>query len=156
MCEQEFIEMKIPAKPKYLGVARLTLSAIASQMGFDYEIIEDLKIATSEAITNGIKHGYKGKQDGQISIRFGIYSNRLEIIVTHTGERFDVNHAKMNIGPYHERQQTNILHEGGLGLYLIDSIMDVVEYFQNEGVTVVMTKYLEGEKVESIGKVTSP
>ena len=32
----EYIEMKIPAKPDYLGVIRLTLSGIASRMGYTY------------------------------------------------------------------------------------------------------------------------
>jgi len=155
MAEHEYIEMKIPAKPEYIGVIRLTLSGIASRMGFDYEIIEDLKIATSEAITNGIMHGYKGKMNEEISIRFGILSNRLEVIVAHTGEQFDFDKVRVNIGPHHERKQTNKLHEGGLGLFLMNSLMDEVKFIQNEGVTVVMTKYLEGEQVDSIESIVS-
>ena len=48
----DYIEIKIPAKPDYLGVIRLTLSGIASRMGYTYEVIEDIKIALSEACTN--------------------------------------------------------------------------------------------------------
>ena len=55
----DYIEMKIPAKPEYVGVIRLTLSGIASRMGFTYDLIEDLKIAASEAITNAVQHAYK-------------------------------------------------------------------------------------------------
>ncbi|KQL51041.1 serine/threonine protein kinase [Heyndrickxia shackletonii] len=151
----EYIEMKIPAKPEYVGIIRLTLSGIASRMGFDYENIEDLKIAVSEAITNAIQHGYKGSKEGQISITFGIYSDRLEVVVVDSGKSFDFEKVKGMIGPYHERNQTDLLNEGGLGLYLIKSLMDEVEILQNEGVTVVMTKYLEGEQVETDGKIVS-
>jgi len=151
----ENIEMKIPAKPEYVGVIRLTLSGIASRMGFDYEIIEDLKIAVSEAITNAIQHGYKGSIGGQISITFGIYSDRMEVIVADSGKSFDYSGVKGNLGPYHERNQTELLKEGGLGLYLIESLMDEVKILQNEGVTVVMIKYLEGEQVETNGKIVS-
>lgn len=151
----ENIEMKIPAKPEYVGVIRLTLSGIASRMGFDYEIIEDLKIATSEAITNAIQHGYKGGIGGTIAIFFGIFPDRLEVVIADSGRSFDFSEVKGNIGPYHERKQTDLLHEGGLGLYLIESLMDEVKILQNEGVTVLMTKYLEGEQVETNGKIVS-
>ncbi len=45
----DFIEMKVPAKAEYVGVIRLSISGIASRMGFSYEAIEDLKVALSEA-----------------------------------------------------------------------------------------------------------
>ena len=54
----DYIEMKIPAKPDYLGVIRLTLSGIANRMGYTYEEIEDIKIALSEACTNAVQHAY--------------------------------------------------------------------------------------------------
>ena len=40
----DLIEMKIPAKPEYVGIIRLTLSGVASRMGYVYEEIEDLKL----------------------------------------------------------------------------------------------------------------
>lgn len=55
----DLIEMKIPAKPEYVGIIRLTLSGVASRMGYVYEEIEDLKIAVSEACTNAVQHAYK-------------------------------------------------------------------------------------------------
>lgn len=44
----DFIEMKVPAKSDYVGVARLTASGLANRMGFSYEEIEDLKVAISK------------------------------------------------------------------------------------------------------------
>lgn len=61
----DYIEVKIPAKPEFVGVIRLTLSGIASRMGFAYEEIEDLKIATSEACTNAVQHAYKQNEQGK-------------------------------------------------------------------------------------------
>lgn len=37
----DYIEMKSPAKPEYVGIIRLTLSGIASKMGYSYDDIED-------------------------------------------------------------------------------------------------------------------
>ncbi|MCY8499792.1 anti-sigma B factor RsbW, partial [Bacillus atrophaeus] len=30
----DYIEMKIPAEPEYVGIVRLTLSGVASRMGY--------------------------------------------------------------------------------------------------------------------------
>ena len=40
------------------------------------------------------------------------------------------------------------LREGGLGLYLIETLMDEVKVHHQEGVTIFMTKHVEGEQVE--------
>ncbi|MBS4202312.1 anti-sigma B factor RsbW [Bacillus sp. FJAT-49732] len=144
----DYIEMKIPAMPEYVGVIRLTLSGIASRMGFTYDLIDDLKIAVSEAITNAVQHAYKKDEGGEIVVGFALYQNRLEVMVADSGKSFDLNKARDEMGPYNENSQIEFLREGGLGLYLIESLMDEVKIHQNEGVTVFMTKYLEGEQVE--------
>jgi len=144
----DYIEMKIPAMPEYVGVIRLTLSGIASRMGFTYDLIDDLKIAVSEAITNAVQHAYKKDEGGEVVVGFGLYQDRLEVMVADSGKSFDINKARDEIGPYNENSQIEFLREGGLGLYLIESLMDEVKIHQNEGVTVFMTKYLEGEQVE--------
>jgi len=144
----DFIEMKIPAKPEYVGVIRLTLSAIASRMGFAFDEIEDLKIATSEACTNAVQHAYKMENPGEVAVGFGLYENRLEVMVADNGKSFDFQSARKQVGPYQENEPIEFMREGGLGLYLIETLMDEVVIHQKEGVTVFMIKYLEGEQVE--------
>lgn len=144
----DYIEMKIPAKAEFVGVIRLTLSGIASRMGFVYDEIEDLKIATSEACTNAVQHAYKRNEQGEVVIGFGLYNNRLEVMVSDSGKSFDFKAARQEIGPYDQTDSVEFLREGGLGLYLIETLMDEVRIHHKEGVTVFMTKYLEREQVE--------
>ncbi|MCM3112277.1 anti-sigma B factor RsbW [Lederbergia lenta] len=144
----DYIEMKIPAKAEYVGVIRLTLSGIASRMGFAYDLIEDLKIATSEAITNAVQHAYKKDEGGEVVVGFALYTERLEVMVSDSGKSFNLTETREETGPYQENIQLEFLREGGLGLYLIESLMDEVRVHQNEGVTVFMTKYLDREQVE--------
>nr|WP_204555960.1 anti-sigma B factor RsbW [Bacillus ectoiniformans] len=143
----DYIEMKIPAKPEFVGVIRLTLSGIASRMGFTYDAIEDLKIATSEAITNAVQHAYHEDEDGEVVVGFALYANHLEVMVSDNGKSFNFSETKKALGPYSE-SSLEFLREGGLGLYLIETLMDEVKVHQNEGVTLFMTKYLKGEQVE--------
>ena len=151
----DYIEMKIPSKPEYVGVIRLTLSGIASRMGFSYDMIEDLKIAASEAITNAVQHAYHEEEGGEVVVGFGLYDNRLEVMVADSGKSFNLKETRETTGPYKEDSQVEFLREGGLGLYLIESLMDEVKVHHNEGVTVFMTKYLEGEQVESDAETIS-
>jgi len=144
----DYVEMKIPAKPEFVGVIRLTLSGIASRMGFSYDEIEDLKIATSEACTNAVQHAYRKNEQGEVIIGFGLYQDRLEVMVADSGQSFDFHSARKGIGPYDQNESIEFLREGGLGLYLIETLMDEVRIHHKEGVTVFMTKYREGEQVE--------
>lgn len=150
----DYIEMKIPAKPNFIGVIRLTLSGIASRMGFTYDEIEDLKIATSEACTNAVQHAYKDNQ-GEVKISFGLYEDRLEVMVSDSGESCDFDEVRQGLGPYENGQNVEFLREGGLGLYLIETLMDEVKIHQHEGVTVFMTKFIEREQVEMDAKTLS-
>lgn len=144
----DFIEMKIPAKPEYVGVIRLTASGIASRMGFSYEDIEDIKVALSEATTNAIHHAYKDSEKGEITIGFGIHEDRLEMMVADRGKSFDAEKVREQAGPYNKALPTDELPESGLGLFLIETLMDKLEINDNAGVIVIMTKFIEREEVD--------
>jgi serine/threonine-protein kinase RsbW len=143
----DFIEMKFPAKPEYVGVIRLSISGVANRIGFTYEDIEDLKISVSEAVTNVVNHAYGEKENGEVTIGFGIYENRLEVMVADHGGSFDLKEVKAKIGPYDNEESIENLREGGFGLFLINTLMDKVEINNSSGVIVLMTKYLENQEV---------
>ncbi|GAA0431692.1 anti-sigma B factor RsbW [Lentibacillus halophilus] len=138
----EFSEMRVPAKADYVGIVRLSISGIANRIGFTYDEIEDLKIAVSEAITNAVDHAYQEGDNGEVSVGFGVYDDRLEVMVADHGGSFDLNDVKGGIGPYHSSESVENLREGGFGLFLIDALMDRVEINNHDGVIVLMTKYL--------------
>ncbi|MFK9091507.1 anti-sigma B factor RsbW [Bacillus salipaludis] len=142
----DYIEMKIPAKPEYVGVIRLTLSGIANRMGYTYEEIEDMKIAVSEACTNAVQHAYHKDEGGEVIIGFGIYQDKLEIVVADSGKSFNFLRTKEELGPYTESSTVDQLSEGGLGLYLIETLMDEVRVLNHSGVTVFMVKNRSGER----------
>lgn len=149
----DFIEMKFPAKADYVGVVRLSVSGIANRMGFPYEEIEDIKVAISEAITNAVSHAYD--DEGEVTICFGIYQDRLEVMVADHGGSFNLNDIKGRIGPYRQTESVESLREGGFGLFLINALMDKVEINNDYGVIVLMTKYLIETGVGLDGQVSS-
>lgn len=147
------IEMKVPAKPEYVGVIRLTVSGIANRIGYTYDDIEDIKIAVSEACSNVVHHAYK--DEGYISIRFQIYSDQLKVIVADNGSSFDIEAFRKRLGPVDKNMPVSELKEGGLGLYLINTLMDRVEISEDNGIILVMTKFIEKDEVERYVDETS-
>ena len=123
MSNVDYIEMKLPAKSDYVSVARLTTSGIANRMGFDYEAIEDLKVAVSEASTNVVNHAYSENEKGEIILGFSVYDDRLEVMVSDRGGSFDLDEVKNNLGPIDHVKKTNDLREGGFGLFLINDLI---------------------------------
>lgn len=142
----DYIEMRVPAKAQYIGVARLAISGLASRQGFTYDEIEDLKIASSEAITNAVQHAYKDDDKGEVIVGCALYEDKLEIMIADYGKSFDFEETKKRVGPYNDQEEVQFIREGGLGLYLMETLMDEVKVHRGEGVTVFMTKYLSGER----------
>ncbi|MGI6084293.1 MAG: ATP-binding protein [Acetivibrionales bacterium] len=44
------VSVLIPLKAEYVSIVRLTASGIASRLGFDIDIIDDIKVALSEVL----------------------------------------------------------------------------------------------------------
>ncbi len=152
----DYVELKVPAKAQYVGVTRLTISGLASRLGFTFDEIEDLKIASSEAVTNAVEHAYADDEDGEIIVGCALFEDKIEIMVADRGQSFDFEETKKNVGPYNEGEEIEFIREGGLGLYLMESLMDEVKVHREEGVTILMTKYLGREQVdEDVRTVTS-
>jgi len=149
MNNYDFIEMSLPAKADYIGVARLSLSGIANRMGFSYDDIEDLKVAVSEALTNSVAHAYGEDTTQEIKLGFGIYEDRLEVIVSDKGESFNYIEIKDEIGPYQGNERVEELRENGFGLFLIDALMDEIQINNKNGVVVLMTKYMNEVEVDA-------
>lgn len=147
MKEFDYIEIRVPAKPQFVSVIRLTISGLASRNGFNYDEIEDLKIAASEAVTNVVHHAYKEDDEGEVVIGCALFKEKIEIMVADYGNSFNFEEIKSKIGPYHSEENIAGLREGGLGLYLMETLMDEVMINNDGGVTVFMTKYVAREQV---------
>ncbi|WP_031545187.1 anti-sigma B factor RsbW [Salinicoccus luteus] len=150
--QYDYIEMKFPSSAEYVGLIRLTLSGVLSRAGASYDQIEDSKIAVSEAVTNAVKHAYGDDETGEVLIGFAIYSNKVEIIVADHGQSFNYEEVKEELGPYSEDDNVNYLREGGLGLFLIETLMDEVYLKKDPGVTISMTKFINESQVHLNGE----
>lgn len=77
----DLIQLHLPNKKEYVKIARLTAASIASNLGFDVEEMEDIKVAVGEAINIAFKlenHNFKN-----IFIVFKVSEGEIEIETTY-------------------------------------------------------------------------
>lgn len=130
--KMDLISMVVPCKPEYVGVVRMTVSTIANRMGFNFEQIEDIKVAVAEGCTNAIKHGL----DEEFIVKFEIMDKKFIITIKDNGKGCNVESI--------DEPNLQDPKEGGLGLFIIKSLMDEVELCskENYGFEIRMIKYL--------------
>jgi len=134
------IIIRIPARADYLDIVRAALFAIASKAGFSYEAIEDMKVAVTEACTNAIRHAYEEGFGGMVELSFLWDEQVLSITVKDDG-RGNVIRAAHSAAP-------SVLHQspiadvaiGGLGIFLMEALMDEVHVRSENGTEVVLIK----------------
>lgn len=149
---EDLITLKVPAAAEYIDLVRLTLYGLAVKIGFSYEEIEDMKVAVSEACNNAVLHAYGDlssrsalvgalAQTPHIEVRFVKKYDALSIIVKDEGTSFDAAAAAKLAQPV-DGKTIDELQAGGLGLYLMQALMDDVVVSSEMGTEVVLTKRL--------------
>lgn len=81
----DVIEVRLPPAPDYLPLLRATVGVLAGIKSFNYDEIIQLRVAITEAFDLATR---KAKQEGapaisdEVSIRFVVAANRIEILVS--------------------------------------------------------------------------
>lgn len=132
----DLISMNMSVNPDFVSVIRLTLSGVASRIGFSLDDIEDMKVCVSEACTNAIKHSKKD----EFQVKFYVYPDRLTIEVLDDGIAYDVDSLA---SPDLKNPKTS-----GLGIFIIKTLMDEVEIKSCDkcGTIIKMTKLVGVEE----------
>jgi len=113
------VRLTIPAKPEYITLGRLALTAIAGVRPVSDETLYDLKLALTEACTNSVRHAYENGREGNVEIVYELEPDRLVIEVGDEGAGFEL----LDDSNGHEGE----LEEGGLGIEIIRALADEVE-----------------------------
>lgn len=132
-------QLKIPSKTDNLELIREFVSRIASKVGFNCEDVNKIELAVDEACTNVIKHAYEKDEKQSIDIAIKIDYNKFTIIITDRGKGFDITKIKTP----DMKEYLAEMRVGGLGIHLIHSLMDELNFNIKPGVKnqVKMVKY---------------
>src|SRR6056297_854677 len=122
----EVVELEIPARPDFVALTRLVVTAAASiEPNFTDDRIDDLRIAVSEACTNAIEAHSDAAAADRVVIRCDLGEDRIEVAVTDRGAGFDPDDVAS--APDAE-DADRLLFESGLGIPLMRVLVDETEF----------------------------
>lgn len=141
MPKREFTyHLRIPSRTDNLELIREFVSKVAAKVGFGEDDIGKIELACDEACSNVIKHAYDQKNGSRsLDVLIRVDLKKFTLIVTDHGKGFDP--AKIQMPDMKEYLAQ--LKVGGLGIYLMKTLMDEVDYDIKPGVRnqVKMVKY---------------
>ena len=79
------LEMDFTADVRHLAPSRDALRGWLTEAGVDSEQIQDMLVATGEAVANAIEHGHRNRPEGTISLRATAVVDGLRVSVIDTG-----------------------------------------------------------------------
>lgn len=131
-----------------LEVREFVLEA-AHKFGFSDEEASKIVLAVDEACTNVIKHAYQNAPDKKIQIEIVPDRETFQVIIIDEGRSFNPGAAKLP----DLKQHLAHYRRGGLGVYLMRTLMDKVEYSYDPGKRneVRLIKYLPAAKSAARG-----
>lgn len=138
-------QLRIPSRTDNLELIREFVTKVAQKVGFNEDDVGKIELACDEACTNVIKHAYSQKNGKQsLDILIKIDYDKFTLIVTDHGKGFDPQKIKLP----EMKEYLAELQVGGLGIYLMKTLMDEVDYKIEPGVKnqVRMVKYFIDKK----------
>ena len=106
------VRLNLPARPENVAVVRHVLGAFAEALHLPIEVVQDMRLAVTEACTNVVRHAYDGSDPGALEIILRPRDDALDVIVSDHGR---------GIGPSRDTGGP------GLGLPLIAALVDSLE-----------------------------
>jgi serine/threonine-protein kinase RsbW len=106
------VRLTLPAGAENIPVIRHVLGAFAESMRLPADVVEDMRLAVTEACTNVVRHAYDDGDPGTIDVVVQRNGDRLDVIVSDRGR---------GMGPSPD------IDGPGLGLPLIAALADSIE-----------------------------
>ena len=132
--------IQVESRTERLIAVRDFVSEAARAFGFGDEDISKIALAVDEACTNIIKHAYRSDPTKIIHVDVRADGGTFEVAIQDDGVRFN----PTQVQPPDMKEYLTHFRRGGLGVHLMKSLMDKVEYSLDPARTneVRLTKYL--------------
>jgi serine/threonine-protein kinase RsbW len=117
-------ELRVQSKTENLSEIRDFVSVNALDAGIPEATVEKIILAVDEACTNIIKHAYQHSPEGKIIIKVEYDREKFTVTIIDYGNSFDPDKVPLpDLQKYYREHRV-----GGLGMYLMKSLMDDVTY----------------------------
>jgi serine/threonine-protein kinase RsbW len=132
----------VKSRTENLSAIRDFIASAARVVGINEDAVENIMLAVDEACSNIIKHAYKSDPDGEIKILLEFSNGKFMVTIQDKGISFEPDLIpEPDLQKYYRQRRI-----GGLGMYLMKSLMDEVEYISIPGKynKVLLTKNVSG------------
>lgn len=134
------VKIVFQARPENVGFARVAVACVASQRDdLTLDVLEDIKLVVSEAVSNAIIHGYGNDSSNYVVVQCTLYDEGIEVIVEDQGSGIeDIDRAR-------EPAFTTNPERMGMGMTLMEALMTRFEITSKlgEGTRVMLFKAFE-------------
>jgi serine/threonine-protein kinase RsbW len=121
---EKTFSLHVPSSTENLAMIRDFVSNIGARAGLDDAQVLRLALAVDEACANVIEHAYGSEQVHEVTVRGEIDDDHVSFVIVDTGRHFD----PASLEPQAVEELVKQRRSGGLGLRLIRTIMDDVQY----------------------------
>ena len=84
------VRLTLPARPENVAVVRHVLGAFAEALQLPDPVIEDMRLAVTEACTNVVRHAYIGTE-GPLNVSIAPHADGMTIVVADRGRGIQPN-----------------------------------------------------------------
>lgn len=116
--------INVSSSTEHLREVREFVQNFVQQFDVNKKNLDEIILAVDEAYTNIIKHAYNNDPNHTVKIELGTSTDTLWVRLSDTGHHF-------NADEYHPPDLLKRIknkQRGGMGVYLINKLMDSVEY----------------------------
>jgi serine/threonine-protein kinase RsbW len=117
-------QLHVPSSTENLAMIRDFVGGIGERAGMSPGDCAKLKVAVDEACANVIEHAYGSDDTREVTVKATLDSEQVQIEIVDTGRGFDPS----TIEQVDLEQLASGRKTGGLGMRLIRSVMDEVQY----------------------------
>jgi len=131
------IEVWIPSDIGYIERVVEIVRRQVAEMRFDARhVMLNVPVALTEALSNAILRGNGDQPGKRVHVRASVTAHRLVMEVKDEGRGFDIDRCTRD-----PTSPENVEREDGRGLFLMRSLMDSVERYDEDGNVVRLTLY---------------
>lgn len=136
-CRNTLVSIEIAGNPRSLALVRKILTTCSLSLDLPSLVLNDIKLAVTEACTNVIKHAYQYDHAKRFGLSIELNEHIFVVRVMYMDKEFDPQAIPV--------PDLGNIKEGGLGVFIIRNIMDDVVYSVDSSTGAVclsMTKFL--------------
>ena len=121
------VKLDVPASMKYLNVVSASIAAIVEHLNIEGDLattVYEIQLAVHEICTNIIEHAYKNDAEQRIELEVAIIQTRIDSLSITLFDYSGIEFIPANV----RAPDVEALQERGMGLMLVNQIMDEVSY----------------------------